>query len=85
MIDLNSISKGAKYNDLRKSYVIFICMFDPFGKDLPIYTFRNKCVEEPKLELGDDTAKVFINPYGNAKRLSAGLKSFFDYLKEEIA
>ena len=85
MIDLNSISKGAKYNDLRKSYVIFICMFDPFGKDLPIYTFRNKCVEEPKLELGDDTAKVFINPYGNAKILSSGLKSCFDYLKEEIA
>lgn len=60
-------------------------MFDLFGKDLPIYTFKNKCVEEPKLELGDDTVKVFVNPYGNTKKLSAGLKSFFDYLKEEIA
>lgn len=26
-----------------------------------------------------------MNPYGNTKKLSAGLKSFFDYLKEEIA
>lgn len=84
IIDLNSISKGAKYSDLRKSYVIFICMFDLFGKNLPIYTFKNKCVEEPKLELGDDTVKVFVNPYGNTKKLSAGLKAFFDYLKEEI-
>lgn len=84
-MDLNSISKGTKYSDLRKSYVIFICMFDLFGKDLPIYTFKNKCVEEPKLELGDDTIKVFVNPYGNTKKFSAGLKSFFDYLKDEIA
>ena len=85
IIDLNSISKGAKYSDLRKSYVIFICMFDLFGKGLPIYTFKNKCVEDPKLELGDETVKVFVNPYGNTKKLSTGLKSFFDYLKEEIA
>ncbi len=84
MIDLNSIEKGAKYNALKKSYVIFICMFDPFNKNLPVYTFTNRCKEMPKLELGDETAKVFINPYGDTEGLSADLKSFFEYLKEEL-
>lgn len=30
-------------------------MFDPFQKELPIYTFTNRCKELPELELGDET------------------------------
>lgn len=84
MIDLNSIEKGARYNSLKKSYVIFICMFDPFEKNLPIYTFSNRCREMLELELGDETTKVFVNPYGYTKELSEGIEAFFEYLKEEI-
>ncbi|MDE7271936.1 MAG: Rpn family recombination-promoting nuclease/putative transposase [Lachnospiraceae bacterium] len=53
MIDLNSIEKGARYNVLKKSYVIFVCMFDPFKENLPVYTFTNRCKEMLELELGD--------------------------------
>ena len=84
MIDLNSIEKGASYNSLRKSYVIFICMFDPFKKNLPIYTFSNRCMQMPDLELGDETTKVFVNPYGDTKGLTEEIKAFFGYLKEEL-
>lgn len=82
---MNLIEKGAKYNALKKSYVIFICMFDPFKQNLPVYTFTNRCNEKTELELCDGTVKVFINPYGNTEKLSMELKAFFDYLKEEIA
>lgn len=85
VIDLNSIEKGARYNSLKRSYVIFICMFDPFEKNLPIYTFSNRCRELLDLELGDETTKVFVNPYGDTRELSAGIDAFFKYLKEEIA
>ena len=84
MIDLNSIEKGARYNSLKKSFVIFICMFDPFEKNLPVYTFSNCCKELPGLELGDGTAKVFVNPYGDTTGLSEGVKAFFEFLKEEL-
>lgn len=84
MIDLNSIERGARYNSLKKSYVIFICMFDPFEKNLPIYTFSNHCKEMPDLELGDRTTKVFVNPYGDTKELTEEIKAFFEYLKEEL-
>jgi len=82
MLDLNSIEKGAKYKDLKKSYIIFICMFDPFDQGLPVYTFTNRCKEKIDLELGDEAMKVFVNPYGNTERLSEGIKAFFQYLKE---
>ena len=78
MIDLNSIEKGARYNSLKKSYVIFICMFDPFEKNLSIYTFSNHCKEMPYLELGDRTTKVFVNPYGDTKELTEEIKAFLN-------
>lgn len=84
MIDLNLIEKGAKYSGLKKSFVIFICLFDPFQKNLPVYIFTNKCTEMPELELGDGTAKVFINPFGKTEGLSEDMKAFLKYLREGI-
>ena len=60
--------------------MIFICTFDPFGKQLPIYTFSNRCHESDGLELGDETQKVFLNPYCNRDGLSQDLAAFMDYL-----
>ena len=37
MIDLNILAKGEDYVQLKKSLVIFICTFDPFGYDEYIY------------------------------------------------
>jgi len=38
---------GENYRKLKTSYVLFICLFDPFGFDLPVYTFQNRCDENP--------------------------------------
>ena len=43
MIDLNLIERGAKYKELKKSYIIFICLSDPFKKGFPLYHFYNTC------------------------------------------
>ena len=34
MIDLNILEKGEDYRNLKKSYVIFICTFDQYGKSV---------------------------------------------------
>ena len=49
IIDLNILEKGDDYSALRKSFVIFICTYDPFGKGRWIYTFENRCREAPHL------------------------------------
>ena len=55
MIDLNLIERGADYKELKKSYIIFICLKNPFGETLHKYTFENRCVELPDLALQDQT------------------------------
>lgn len=84
VIDVNSLQKGHPYIALRESFVIFICLKDPFGFNRGIYTFRNICEEEPKLSLGDGTAKVFINTSGTEGDISPELKNVFDYLNTGI-
>ncbi len=81
MIDLTVLEKGASYEDLKKSYVIFICMADVFDRGRYVYTFRNICVDDPSIELGDDETKIFLNPYGSGE-ISEELSEFFGYLRE---
>ena len=38
--DIDTTPKGSEYKDLKRNYVIFICIFDPFGQDRPIYKFH---------------------------------------------
>lgn len=46
MIDLNHLEMGMPYRELKECYIIFICTFDPFGKGMHRYTFRNTCQED---------------------------------------
>ena len=64
MIDLDVLGKGRDYIELKKSYVIFICTFDPFDEGRRVYTFSNRCHESDGLELGDETTKLFLNAKG---------------------
>lgn len=80
MIDLSMIEKGELYSELKKSYVIFICTGDLFGKRLPVYTFENVCLEDKSLRLGDEAIKVIINPDSDRTGLSEEMNSFLDLL-----
>lgn len=40
-----------------RSYIIFICPFDAFGKGRHIYTFENICKEDNSVSMGDETLK----------------------------
>lgn len=82
IIDLNLIHKGEDYGKLKKSFVIFICTFDPFGKNLYKYTFRNICKEFPELELEDDTWKIFLSTKGmNEEEISPELADLLHYIE----
>lgn len=80
MVDLNLIEKGAPYTDLKKSFIIFICTFDPFGKNLYRYRFENICREDSRLCLNDGATKVFLNARGTKGDISEELKKFLDYV-----
>ena len=85
MIDLNLISKGEDYKQLKKSYIIFLCKFDPFEENLCCYTFENVCLQRKELKLEDESVKIFVNPNGNREGISEEQRELFRYLIEEKA
>ena len=80
MIDRKILRRGSKYQELRKSYVIFICTFDLFSKGLGKYTFKNICSEDNTLELDDGSIKVFVNASGDSSGLSDGLRDLMRFV-----
>lgn len=85
IIDLNLIEKGTSYIELNKSFIIFICTFDPFGQGLYQYTFQNICVENSSIFLGDETTKLFFNTKGNLNEAPEKLKKFLHYIETKEA
>ena len=83
MIDLNILEKGENYKSLKKSFVIFICTFDLFGKGRHIYTFENRCIHDTSLSLGDDTIKIILNTKGTMDDVTPELKSLLDFIDGE--
>ena len=82
------IPKGEDYDKLKKSFVIFICTFDPFGKGRHLYTFENRCNEDSSLVLGDETTKVFLNTRGALQDVDEEMMEFLKYIEnstDEVA
>ena len=80
-IDLDLIAAGELYENLKNSFVIFICTFDPFKEACHIYTFHNTCEENPKLFLGDGTTKIFLNTKGVIEDVDEEMKEFLAYVE----
>ena len=80
MIDLNILEKGANYKDLKRSFVIFVCTFDLFGEGRHIYTFENRCIQNLKLGLGDDTTKIILNTKGTMDDVTPEMKKLLDFI-----
>ena len=80
-IDISFLDKGNSYNSLNDSFIIFICLFDAIGKNRPIYTFENLCIEDKNTPLQDGTRKVIINAEAFNNTEDKELKGFLEYLK----
>lgn len=75
LIDLDLLEKGADYEKLNKSVVIFVCKYDVFGLGRYQYTFHSKC-EEENLDLEDESTTIFLNTKGTVGDISDELKIF---------
>lgn len=80
VIDLHILEKGEDYTALRKSFVIFICTYDPFGKGRWVYTFENRCREDQSLVLGDGAVKIILNTKGRVGEISDELRALLRYM-----
>ena len=85
MIDVRTLKKGHNYKKLRKSFIIFICNYDPFNKNRLIYTFRNRCDQDHSIILDDAAAKIIINTKGTLGEVSHELRAVIQYLDSGLA
>ena len=81
LIDVENTPRGIEYDKLKRSYVIFICMSDPFEAGRYKYTFENLCLEDKRIRLKDGTTKIFLNAAAFEKAENKDIKSFLMYLK----
>ena len=59
--DISFLDKGNMYRHLPESYILFICLFNLFGKGLPVFTFENTCREDRRFSLNEKCRKIFYN------------------------
>ena len=83
MIDINTLQKSKKYSKLKKSYVIFICDFDLYGKGRHIYTFENRCIEDNSIAFGDEATKIVLSTKGIVDDVNEELKGVLHYIGGE--
>ena len=83
ILNVYMLQKGARYNDMKNVYVIFISPTDPFNDKMVMYKYRNVCLETGK-ELKDGVEKIFINCSGINKEEYPELKPFMEYVKTGI-
>ncbi len=79
-IDFDILEKGDKYKDLKDTFVIFICTFDPFGYGLPCYNFKNICQENKDIELGDGRQVFFFNAGAYSKENDIRRNNFLAFI-----
>ena len=85
-MDVNQLIKGEDYKSLKKSYILFICKERPFAdKELHKFTFKNICLQDKSLELGDETEKIFLTPKGTADDISKEVRDFMEYITDNKA
>ena len=83
MLDMDHLRQHMSYSELPDTYIVFICLDDPFHRDSVRYTFRETCEELPDLKLEDGSTIIFINSKGR-DGTSPELQDFLEYLNGRL-
>ena len=66
---MEALESGEEYETIPDTFVIFVCDFDPFGKELYCYTFQNECKEDRNVKLEDGCCTIFLSTQGKKEEL----------------
>lgn len=81
LMDTETLLRGMEYVDLKESYVVFICRFDPFGLGYPSYTFETHCAENISHKIDDRAHKVCYNTTAFEKESDEKVRAFLEYME----
>ncbi len=84
-IDVANLDKGVSYKNLSDTYIIFVCMFDYFEENYPIYQFENICLKKKPIYLQDGVKKLIINITAFENTKNQDLKTLLEYMKTGVS
>ncbi|KAA9243877.1 Rpn family recombination-promoting nuclease/putative transposase [Lactobacillus mulieris] len=64
-MDRDTLDRGEPYTSLSRTYLIFLCAFDPFGKDKLRYSFHLYDDEDKGIQLKNNAENIIINSKGS--------------------
>ena len=84
MMDIDHLNRGESFKVLKESYVVFICLDDPFGDGKPVYNFATKELDGSRI-LNDRIHKVIYNASSFEKAENLNVRAFLEYLEKHSA
>lgn len=82
VIDSDLLHKGDGYEDLPRSYIIFLCVHDSFGCGLPVYTIEPRCLENNDCQLDTRCTWIVLNGSAWVKEDDEKLRSLLQYIED---
>ena len=79
-IGQETLKKGEDYDDLRESYIIFFCAFDPCGQDRRLYQFHYYEDNDRQLRLSTNSHVILINTLGTKGQITPALAAVLDVM-----
>ena len=81
MLDTKILPKGQTYKSLPKLYTIFICTFDYFKKEKPLYTIYNTVKELDHKKFNDKRCILLYNTRAYKAAITQELKDLLNFVK----
>lgn len=79
--DLEALRSGDSYRSIRKSYIIFICNFDPFKYGAHKYLAKTKLDGFEDANYDDGVEKIFLNTHYKEPVDDLEMREFLDYVR----
>ncbi len=80
-LDAHALDSGETYDRLKKVFVIFITVYDPFGKDRMVYTIRNRCIEDLDMHYEDGATTIFLYTKGRKGNPPESVRQLLKYME----
>lgn len=81
-IDRITLTAGANYDELRESFVIFVCSFDYYGKGDAKYERTSYINHDQSIPFDDGSHVIFLNAmYKDASQIDPAIAEFLDLVR----
>lgn len=81
-MDARELRKGADFDELPASAIVFVCEFDPFGLGVPVYRVEPSCEGISSADLGFDQIWIALNCPAWGLLPDGALRNLLVYLAE---